>query len=36
MSDGLPLTAALSPQAGRGDTPSRAKAGEGWGEGERG
>ena len=30
MSD-RPLTLTLSPQAGRGDTPSPASAGEGWG-----
>lgn len=30
-----PLTLPLSPQTGRGDTPSPANAGEGWGEGER-
>ena len=41
MNDGRPLTAlgrpalALSPQTGRGDTPSPAIAGEGWGEGRR-
>ena len=29
----FPLTLALSPQAGRGNTPSPAWAGEGWGEG---
>ncbi len=28
-----PLTLALSPQTGRGDTRSPATAGEGWGEG---
>ena len=33
MSDGRPLTLTLSPQTGRGDTPSPAGAGEGWGEG---
>ena len=32
---GSPLTLTLSPQAGRGDTPSPARAGEGWGEGGR-
>ena len=32
MNDGRPLTLALSPQTGRGDTtPSPARAGEGWG-----
>ena len=33
MRDMLPLTLTLSPQAGRGNTPSPAWAGEGWGEG---
>ena len=35
MSDRRPLTLP-SPQAGRGNTPSPAEAGEGWGEGGRG
>src|SRR3990167_4997492 len=29
----FPLTLALPPQAGRGNTPSPARAGEGWGDG---
>jgi hypothetical protein len=33
MDDGRPLTLTLSPPVGRGNTPSPATAGEGWGEG---
>ncbi len=33
LNERSPLTLILSPQTGRGDTPSPARAGEGWGEG---